>query len=65
MVIKHCGQKPAGHISRDATAIEAREKRPGVAKNRHFEAHESSSMDFCASTMPLLTKIYARTFLKT
>jgi len=26
MVIKHCGQKLAGHISRDATAIEAREK---------------------------------------
>jgi hypothetical protein len=25
-VIKHCGQKLAGHISRDATAIEAREK---------------------------------------
>jgi hypothetical protein len=26
MVIRHCGQKIAGHISRDATAIEAREK---------------------------------------
>jgi len=26
MVIKHCGQKLAGHLSRDATAIEAREK---------------------------------------
>jgi len=26
MVIKHCGPKLAGHISRDATAIEAREK---------------------------------------
>jgi hypothetical protein len=26
MVITHCGQKLAGHISRDATAIEAREK---------------------------------------
>ena len=26
MVKKHCGQKLAGHISRDATAIEAREK---------------------------------------
>jgi hypothetical protein len=26
MVIKYCGQKLAGHISRDATAIEAREK---------------------------------------
>ena len=26
MIIKHCGQKLAGHISRDATAIEAREK---------------------------------------
>ena len=26
MVIKHCGQKLAGHISRDATAMKAREK---------------------------------------
>lgn len=26
MIIKHCGQKIAGHISRDATAIEVREK---------------------------------------
>ncbi len=26
MVKKHCGQKLAGHISRDATAIESREK---------------------------------------
>jgi len=26
MVIKHCGPKLAGHLSRDATAIEAREK---------------------------------------
>ena len=26
MVIKHCGQKLAGHISRDSTAIEVREK---------------------------------------
>jgi len=26
MVVKHCGPKLAGHISRDATAIEAREK---------------------------------------
>lgn len=26
MVIKHCGQKLAGHLSRDATGIEAREK---------------------------------------
>jgi hypothetical protein len=26
MVVKHCGEKLAGHISRDATAIEAREK---------------------------------------
>ena len=26
MVKKHCGQRLAGHISRDATAIESREK---------------------------------------
>ncbi len=26
MVVKHCGQKLAGHISRDSTAIQAREK---------------------------------------
>jgi hypothetical protein len=35
LVIKHCGQKLAGHISRDATAIEAREK---TVKAVAFEA---------------------------
>jgi hypothetical protein len=36
MVKKHCGQKLAGHISRDSTAIEAREK-PAKTSNRPAE----------------------------
>jgi hypothetical protein len=34
MVKKHCGQKLAGHISRDATAIEAREKPVKAEKSK-------------------------------